>query len=77
MPTMATVELPPPESWKEFEALCCDLWRRLWNDPATQRHGRQGQPQQGVDVFGRPERGGEWAGVQCKLKSQLAGEPAA
>ncbi|HYG63739.1 MAG TPA: NB-ARC domain-containing protein [Thermoanaerobaculia bacterium] len=58
--------LPPLRNWQDFEDLCLDLWRRLWNDPDAQKHGRQGQPQAGVDVYGRPEGGREWAGVQCK-----------
>ncbi len=55
----------PPRDWQDFEDLCCDLWRCLWNDPGAQLHGRQGHAQTGVDVFGRGEGGG-WEGVQCK-----------
>jgi hypothetical protein len=62
--------LPPPRNWQDFEDLCCDLWRRLWNDPETQKHGRSGQAQAGVDIFGRPNGGVEWAGVQCKHKEE-------
>src|SRR5829696_6676153 len=58
--------LPPLRNWQDFEDLCLDLWRRLWNDPDASKHGRQGQRQAGVDVYGRPEGGREWAGVQCK-----------
>jgi hypothetical protein len=72
MPTLTGLDLPPPSHWQDFENLCRDLWSRLWNDPDAQKHGRSGQPQAGVDVYGRPERGKEWAGVQCKLKSTLA-----
>ena len=39
-----------------------------WQDFHTQRHGRSGQPQQGVDVFGRPASVLGWAGIQCKNK---------
>jgi predicted Zn-dependent protease/transcription elongation GreA/GreB family factor len=59
---------PPPENWQEFETLCCDLWRRIWNDPNTQKNGRQGQPQHGIDIYGRPNNAKLWAGVQCKGK---------
>ena len=72
MSTLGSLQIPPPANWQDFEMLCRDLWRELWSDPGTQRHGRQGQPQHGVDVFGRPGEGAEWAGVQCKLKSQIA-----
>jgi uncharacterized protein YozE (UPF0346 family) len=60
------VVYPPLRNWQDFEDLCLDLWRRLWNDPHAQKNGRSGQPQAGVDVFGRPDGGTEWAGVQCK-----------
>ncbi|MGY2908140.1 hypothetical protein [Bradyrhizobium sp. URHC0002] len=67
MPIPVTAQLPPPESWEEFESMCADLYSRIWNDPNTQKHGRQGQPQGGVDVYGRPD-GQHYAGVQCKKK---------
>ena len=73
MPNLAATQIPPPSNWQDFEHLCSDLYRRLWGDPATQRNGRTGQAQHGVDVFGRPEGGGSYAGVQCKLKNELAG----
>lgn len=71
MTSIPALQLPPPADWQEFERLCCDLWRRIWDDPNAQLNGREGQPQHGVDVFGQPQRGGKWAGVQCKLRSQL------
>lgn len=70
---MSTFELPPLRNWQDFEDLCCDLWRRLWNDSETQKNGRSGDPQEGVDIFGRPGRGREWVGVQCKHKARLVG----
>ena len=66
-------DIPPPADWEDFEDLCRDLWALLWDDPDTRKHGRRGQPQAGVDVYGRPQRGSKWNGVQCKLKSQIAG----
>jgi tetratricopeptide (TPR) repeat protein len=68
MPGIADRQIPPPSNWQDFESLCADLWTRIWGDPATQRNGRQGQRQQGVDIYGRPGQGDSWAGVQCKLK---------
>jgi hypothetical protein len=67
------ISLPPLENWQDFEDLCCDLWRQLWKDPNTQKNGRRGQAQKGVDLYGQPERGAEWAGVQCKHKEALVG----
>jgi len=74
MPTFFNLQIPPPTNWQEFEALCCDLWRVIWKDPNTQRNGRQGQPQHGVDIFGRPEPGNHWAGIQCKGKDNYTGK---
>jgi eukaryotic-like serine/threonine-protein kinase len=71
MSDLSNFQLPPPSNWAEFEDLCCDLWREIWNAPNTQRNGRSGQPQHGVDVFGRQDRG-SWAGVQCVAKDNLA-----
>src|SRR3989304_6903736 len=68
MPTFFSSEIPPPSNWQDFETLCCDLWREIWKDPNTQKNGRQGQPQHGVDIVGRPDQGSRWAGVQCKGK---------
>lgn len=69
------VQLPPPENWQDFEALCLEVWRNIWCDPNAQKNGRQGQPQCGVDVFGHFRSFVEtsWCGGQCKLRSQLKG----
>ncbi len=66
------MQIPPPSNWQDFESLCCDLWREIWRDPNTQENGRQGQPQNGVDIFGRPEQGRQWAGIQCKGKDNYS-----
>ncbi|MFH1883151.1 MAG: hypothetical protein ABIL62_10620, partial [Planctomycetota bacterium] len=68
MTRLSSLQVPPPANWQDFESLCCDLWRAIWNDPNTQKNGRQGQPQHGVDLFGMPDQGILWAGVQCKGK---------
>ena len=60
-------EFPSVRDWPAFERLCCDLYRGIWGDPETQMHGRSGQEQKGVDVYGR-EPGVGWVGVQCKGK---------
>lgn len=58
--------LNPPKSWDEFQNLCHDLWRLMWNDPNTQHNGRQGHIQYGVDIFGWPYYANAYHGVQCK-----------
>jgi hypothetical protein len=70
MPTFSASQIPPPKNWQEFETLCWDLWRRIWNAPNTQKNGRSGQAQFGVDVSGR--RGLTWAGLQAKGKDNFA-----
>src|SRR5262245_4574161 len=73
VPGLATAgfRIPPPSKWEDSETLCADLWRRIWQDENTQRNGRSGQPQNGVDVFGRPGKGSRWAGIQCKGKNEF------
>ena len=61
-------EIPPPRDEQVFEDLCRRLWSRIWDDPDARKHGRRGQSQQGVDIFGRRPDGG-WEGVQCKKKA--------
>ena len=60
------VELPPPRNWQDFEDFCCELFSAEWGDPHTEKHGRPGEAQNGVDVFGQCD--GEWHAVQCKRR---------
>jgi CobQ/CobB/MinD/ParA nucleotide binding domain len=73
MPSLPAISLPPPRDWQSFEDLCCDLMRQVWNDPYTQKNGRSGQRQKGIDILGQPNQENDWAGMQCKLKDQLTG----
>ncbi len=68
MPTKSRMNLPRPKDWTEFEDIACEVWKIIWQDPNTHKNGRQGQPQHGVDVWGRPGGGKDYAGVQCKGK---------
>jgi hypothetical protein len=58
-----------PKNWQDFEMLCHKLWRDIWADPHAQRNGRQGQSQQGVDIWGKPIWSDFYEGVQCKDKN--------
>lgn len=69
MGSQSSTPLPAPSNWQDFEHLCWDLWRAEWRDPNALRHGRSGQAQQGVDVYGRHD--GAWVGVQCKRVEDL------
>lgn len=59
---------PPPTNPIAFESLCADLWGAIWGESAL-KNGRNGQPQAGVDIYGR--HGDKWIGVQCKQKDEL------
>lgn len=67
MPTSASSDLPPPTSWDEFEEICSDVWTEIWQDRHTQRYGRSGQRQHGVDIKGVNAQGNQ-CGAQCKGK---------
>jgi tetratricopeptide (TPR) repeat protein/SOS-response transcriptional repressor LexA len=64
---------PPPSEWEKFERICFDLWKHIWKDDNTRRHGRGGQVQDGVDIFGQIEGKG-WAGLQCKKREAFAAD---
>lgn len=68
---------PPPQRWQDFEELTVTVFRAVFDDPGAQGHGRQGQAQHGVDVFGRERGNGRVIGIQCKQKAQNPDEPAA
>jgi hypothetical protein len=62
MPTLATAHFHEPKDWNEFEDMCADLFSREWGDANAFRYGRQGQRQNGVDIYGAVKA----AAVQCK-----------
>jgi hypothetical protein len=62
------VSLPPPRYWEDFELLMVEVFRRVWDDDDTQLHGRSGQRQNGVDIFGH-DRKRRHMGAQCKRRS--------
>lgn len=72
MPLFHASQIPAPSNWQDFEQLCADLWSVIYESDNTQMNGRTGQPQNGVDVFGKI-KGGEWFGVQCKGKDSRYG----
>lgn len=65
MPTYADSRVNPPKSWDEFEDIVCSAAKSRWGNPDFTRHGRQGQAQAGVDVYGRDHKG-RLVGLQCK-----------
>jgi len=65
MPTIAGANIPPPKSWDEFEDIVLSTAKLRWKSTNFFRNGRQGQRQDGVDVFGNSDEG-MIIGVQCK-----------
>ena len=65
MPTIATSRLPAPTGWDEFEDICKSAFSLRWANTALARHGRQGQKQNGVDIYGM-NAVHKMLGVQCK-----------
>ena len=62
-------DIPPPDRWEDFEDLCLRLWKRILEDPNTTKHGRGGQRQSGVDIYGTDSETGSKCGIQCKQRS--------
>ena len=57
-----------PVNWQDFEYLCKKLWGEIWNCPSIKKNGRQGQSQNGVDIYGIPAGETDYFGIQCKGK---------
>jgi hypothetical protein len=78
MPSPTTSKLPIPRSWEEFEDICADVLKRIWQDPYVTRNGRTGQAQNGVDIFGCPKHLNAqattpvFAVAQCKAVEALS-----
>lgn len=67
-------QIAPPKSWIAFEDLCLAIFKGILSDPLAKKHGRTGQAQSGVDVYGRQGGvGSAWIGIQCKGKEQGCG----
>jgi hypothetical protein len=65
MPTIASSVVPPPKSWDEFEDIALAAAKLRWSSDDFHRHGRTGQKQDGVDVYGHDDEN-RHIGVQCK-----------
>ena len=65
MPTLASLNIPTPKSWDEFEDICLSSFKLRWMSPNLTKHGRQGQPQNGVDIYGEDNLA-QFIGIQCK-----------
>jgi hypothetical protein len=65
MPAFPNAVLPKPKDWNEFEDICLSASKLRWGNPNFNRFGRQGQKQNGVDIYGY-DMFGRLVGVQCK-----------
>ena len=70
MPTLNTIQYPKPIDDTEFQEIIRDLFSLHWNDDNTLNYGRSGQAQDGVDVFGNPNKSKQSYGIQCKLRKE-------
>lgn len=69
MPTLSNSMIPAPQGWDEFEQIVLSSLKIKWMSPELTRNGRQGQAQNGVDIYGKDSLGC-MVGVQCKLTSK-------
>lgn len=66
---IAPTQIKKPENWQDFEKLCKKLWGEIWDCADTiKRNGRNGQKQNGVDIYGIPKGESSYYGIQCKCK---------
>lgn len=71
MPTRLNTNYPRPTDPVEFESMVRDICAREWSDPHTEKFGRRGQKQNGIDVYGQPAGlRGVYRGAQCKLRTK-------
>jgi hypothetical protein len=70
----APKSLLKPQNWQDFETLCKKLWGEIWECREIKKNGRQGQAQNGVDVYGIPKGGKGYYGIQCKGKDAYNGK---
>ena len=67
MGDLTAIQIPKTQDEKVFERQIRDLFAVLLENPDTQMHGRRGQPQAGVDVYGirspqKPQNEQQWVG---------------
>lgn len=71
MPTRISTNFAPLKDSDEFESLIRDICALEWGDPHTEKFGRKGQKQFGVDVYGRPvDLDRTYRAAQCKLRTK-------
>ena len=64
------LNLFPIKNDDRYEDFCLDVFRIDSGDSNTQRNGRRGQRQNGVDIFFHTGYPLEWSGIQCKVRNK-------
>lgn len=57
--------MPPPANWQDFQTLTADVAKSKYVEDSVQEYGRQGQSQNGVDVYA-VDTLEKRIGIQCK-----------
>ncbi|WP_405077650.1 hypothetical protein [Pectobacterium versatile] len=73
LPTFGNMMIPPPNGWEEFESIVKSALELRWRTSNLTMHGRQGQKQNGVDIYGTDDLG-RLVGIQCKLTTKSISE---
>ena len=63
------IDIPKIENDTLLEDLAKSLLKADDSIDVVNVHGRPGQKQDGVDVYGRKIKNSEWVGIQCKVRS--------
>lgn len=66
MVNISKLQITALSNWQNFQSLCCELWKKLWNDTYAQKNGRSGQKQKSVNIWGNPNQKDLYQGIQCK-----------
>jgi hypothetical protein len=67
------IYLPPPRDWQIFQDLIFELAKIKYKENTVQNYGRQGQKQNGVDIFAT-DYNDENIGLQCKETKSIITE---
>lgn len=59
------IYMPPPSNWQDFQMLIGDVAKVKFTEHSVQEYGRQGQRQNGVDVYA-VDIWNKSIGIQCK-----------
>lgn len=73
MPLPHSMQIPPPANWQDFERLCYDLYKKVYNSEDVHMHGRSGQAQHGVDIYGELDLPNPMCGLEYSVREKILG----